>query len=349
LFTIAPPRRSHRMQGLSLEHQDDSQPLPTSTPEGSPRQSEVPVATPPPGETSDVPVVTTPPPQVDRTNSPEDFRITNTREDYRIRRGERPIVRLNYSDEAIVTSSESTVGPSHGVVGQDPSWSGDFHRVLFGTESPPVYEINPPVSPETGTTPETTTYHFVLPPEMAHIINTTSVPTEVTVATLAPINTQRIPDVIPTLPPGYHALNSLLNASNPTPPQTPTGSPGVPPFPGYEVPRFISTLPPFPSDNPNPNGTIPTVAQNPQIPIGGQGGTVPFPFPSHNIVTMHPTVGTQLSGGTMPAIGGPTSPFGQNIPPELAQYWNQLLRNFPQNDGGQQTVPYYRLNLSRYN
>jgi hypothetical protein len=50
-------------------------------------------------------------------------------------------------------------------------------------------------------------------------------------------------------------------------------------------------------------------------------------------------VGTQLLGGTMPIVGGPTSPFGQNIPPELAQYWNQLLQNFPQNAGGQQTVP----------
>jgi hypothetical protein len=80
---------------------------------------------------------------------------------------------------------------------------------------------------------------------MAHLANTTSVQTEVPTATLAPINTQRMPDVIPTLPPGYHALNALLNASNPTPPQTPAGSPGGPPFPGYDVPRFIPTLPPI--------------------------------------------------------------------------------------------------------
>jgi hypothetical protein len=126
LFTIAPPQRSCRMQGLSLEHLDDSQPSPTGTPEGSPHQTAVPVVTPPHGETSDVPVVTTPSPQVERTDSLEDFRITNTREDYRICRGERPFVRLNSSDEAVVTSSESTVGPSHSVVGQDPFWSGDF-------------------------------------------------------------------------------------------------------------------------------------------------------------------------------------------------------------------------------
>ena len=98
-------------------------------------------------------------------------------------------MRLNSSDEAVVTSSESTVGPSHGVVGQYPFWSGDFRRFLFGTESPPIYEINPLVSPEPETTPETTTYRFVLPPEMAHLANTTSVQTEIPATTLAPINT----------------------------------------------------------------------------------------------------------------------------------------------------------------
>jgi hypothetical protein len=51
------------MQDLSPEHLEGSQPLPTSTPEGSPRQSEV-------------PVVTTP--QVERTDSLEHFQITNT-------------------------------------------------------------------------------------------------------------------------------------------------------------------------------------------------------------------------------------------------------------------------------
>jgi hypothetical protein len=193
LFTIAPPRCSRRMQGLSPEHPDVSQPLhtatPEGTPEGSPRQSEVPVVTPPHVDISEVQDVSTPPPQVERTDSLGDFRITNTIEDYRVHRGERPVGRVNPSEET-VTSSESTVGPSHGVVGQDPFWSGNFRRVIFGTESPPVYEINPPVTSETETTPETTTYHFVLPPEMAHLANTTSVQTEITAATLAPINTQ---------------------------------------------------------------------------------------------------------------------------------------------------------------
>jgi hypothetical protein len=51
------------MHDLSPEHLEGSQPLPTSTPGGSPWQSEV-------------PVVTTP--QVECTDSLEHFRITNT-------------------------------------------------------------------------------------------------------------------------------------------------------------------------------------------------------------------------------------------------------------------------------
>jgi hypothetical protein len=48
------------MQGLSPEHIDDSQTLPTGTLEGSPHQGEVPVVTPPHMEISEVLVVTTP-------------------------------------------------------------------------------------------------------------------------------------------------------------------------------------------------------------------------------------------------------------------------------------------------
>jgi hypothetical protein len=210
---------------------------------------------------------------------------------------------------------------------------------LFGTESSAVYEINPPVSLEPETTPETTTYHFVLPPEMAHLANTTSVQTEIPATTLAPINTQRTPEVNPNLPPSYHALNPLLNVSHPTPPQTPASSPGGPQFPGHPIPGFIPTLPQFPTGNPNTSSTIPTVSPSLHNPVGGQGSTFPFPFPGHNTVTTQPTVGTQLLGGTFPLIGGPTSPLGQNIPPALAQYWNQLMQHFPQNAGGQQAVP----------
>jgi hypothetical protein len=195
------------------------------------------------------------------------------------------------------------------------------------------------VSPKAETTPVTTTYRFVLPPEMAHLANTTSVQTRITATTLPPINTQRTPEANPNLPPSYHPLNPSLNVSHLTPPQTPVGSPGGPQFPGHPVPSFIPTLPLFPTGNPNPSSIITTVAQNLHNPVGGQGSTFPFPFPGHNIVTTQPTVGTQLSGGTVPLIGGPTSPLGKNIPPALAQYWNQLMQHFPQNAGGKQVVP----------
>jgi hypothetical protein len=122
---------------------------------------------------------------------------------------------------------------------------------------------------ERETVPVNTPYHFTLPDEMAHLAITTSVPTGFTTTGLPPINTQRTHHVTPTLPPGYHALNSLLNASNPTPPHTPFGTPGGPSIHGHPIPGFIPTLPQFPSGNPNPSGTIPTVAPNLQIPVGG--------------------------------------------------------------------------------
>jgi hypothetical protein len=174
------------------------------------------------------------------------------------------------------------------------------------------------VSPNTETTPATTTYCFVLPPEMDHLANNMSVQTGITATTLPPINTQRTPEANLNLPPGYHALNPSLNVSHPTPRQTPAGSPGGPQFPGHPIPNFIPTLPLFPPGNPNISSIIPTIAPNLHNPFGGKGST--FPFSGHNTVTTQPTVGTQLPGGTVPLNGGPTSPLGQNIPPALAQY-----------------------------
>jgi hypothetical protein len=55
------------MQGLSPEHIEGSQPLPTSTSEVSPRKSEVTVVT---------------MPQVEQTDSLEHFRIKNTQEHF---------------------------------------------------------------------------------------------------------------------------------------------------------------------------------------------------------------------------------------------------------------------------
>jgi hypothetical protein len=181
-----------------------------------------------------------------------------------------------------------------------------------------VFEINPPVFPEIESVPVNTTYTFTLPAKMAHLTNTTSVPTGLTTVGIAPINTQRMPNVMPTLPPGYHALNALLNAYVPTPPQTPSGTPGGPS--GHPIPGFILTLPQFPSGNPNPSGTIPSITPNFQIPVGGLGGTFQPPLTGHVLVTTQPSIGTQPPIGIPPTIGGPTPPFGQNIPPALAQY-----------------------------
>jgi hypothetical protein len=127
-----------------------------------------------------------------------------------------------------------------------------------------------------------------------------------------------MPNVTPTLPPGYHALNALLNASVPTPPQTPVGSPGGPSFPGHPIPSFILTLPQFPSGNPNPSGTILSITPNSQTLVGGQGGTLQFPLTRQFPNTTQPSLATQHPVGTPRMIGGPTPPFGQNIPPTLA-------------------------------
>jgi hypothetical protein len=171
-------------------------------------------------------------------------------------------VRLNSSGDVVVTSSGSPVGPFLGEKVQDPFWSADIRRPLFSSESPVVSEINPPVFSDIETVPVNTIYHFTLPVEMDHLAITTSVPTGFTTVGLPPINTQQTPHVTLTLPPGYHALNALLNASNPTPPQTPSGTRGGLSFHRNPIPSFIPTLPQFPSGNPNPSGTISTVAPN---------------------------------------------------------------------------------------
>jgi hypothetical protein len=134
-------------------------------------------------------------------------------------------------------------------------------------------------------------------------------------------------------------LNALLNASIPTPLQTPSGTPGGPSFPGHPIPGFIPTLPQFPSGNPNPSGTILSITPNLQTLVGGKGGIIQLPLTRHFPNTTQPLIGTQLPVGTPPTIGGPTPPFGQNIPPALAQYWNQMIPNLPQRIGGQHPVP----------
>ena len=82
------------MQGLSPEHPEASEPLHTTTPEGTPEDSphlgEIPLVTLTHMDASDVPEVFTPPPQVDPTDPLAEFRIYNSIEDYRTRHGDRP-------------------------------------------------------------------------------------------------------------------------------------------------------------------------------------------------------------------------------------------------------------------
>jgi hypothetical protein len=139
-------------------------------------------------------------------------------------------MRANSSRDLIVVYSGSSIGPGD----QDPFWStGVFRRDLFGPGSPMISKIS-----STETVPLTTAYHFTIPAEMAHLTATTSVPTGFTAVSLAPINTPRMPNITLTLPLGYRALN----ASIPTPAQTPSSSPGGPSS-GNSLPGFIPTLP----------------------------------------------------------------------------------------------------------
>jgi hypothetical protein len=193
----------------------------------------------------------------------------------------------------------------------------------------------------------TTAYHFTILVEMAHLTDTMSVPTEFTTVSLSPINTPRTPNVTPTLPPGYRALNASIH----TPMQTPSGSLGGPSSSGHSLPGFILTLPQFPFGGPsssstsslNPSGTILSFTPNYQFLVGGQfhqgGMTQPplsgqIPFGTQIPIGTQPPIGTLPPIGTPPSMAGSTPPYGQNIPPSLAQYWNQLIQHPPQLTGG---------------
>jgi hypothetical protein len=146
-----------------------------------------------------------------------------------------------------------------------------------------------------------------------------------------------MPKVAPTLSPGYRALN----ASIPTLEQTPSGSPSGPSSSGHFLRGFVPTLPQFPfggpssssTGNPNPSGAIPSFTPSYQFPVSGQshqGGMTQPPLSGK----IH--FGTQNPMGTPPSMGGPTPPYGKNIPLSLALYWNQLIQNPSQSTGGKQ-------------
>jgi hypothetical protein len=68
-----------------------------------------------------------------------------------------------------------------------------------------------------------------------------------------------------------------------------------------------------------------------QPPLSGQ-----IPFGTQVSIGTQPPIGTLPPIGTPPLMGGPIPPYGKNIPPSLAQYWNQLIQHPPQSTGGQQ-------------
>jgi hypothetical protein len=155
------------------------------------------------------------------------------------------------------------------------------------------------------------------------------------VASQAPIGTPLSPRFTPMLTPRYHALN----ASIPTPTQTSSRTPRIStPSRHHLIPGFIPTLPrppfrgPLPSSigGTDPSGTILSFTPNYQIPVGGQfhqGGQTQSPFTR------------QIPIGTQPLIRGKlslTPPYGKNIPPSLAQYWNYLIQHNPHSTGGKQ-------------
>jgi hypothetical protein len=162
---------------------------------------------------------------------------------------------------------------------------------------------------------------------MVHYTDNTILHTRIPAASQAPIGTLLSPRVTPTLPPEYR----VLNASIPTPTQITYGTPGGPtPF-GHSPPGFIPTLPPPPYRGPSPSstggtdpsGTIPSFTPNFQIPVGGQ---------FHQGSPTQPPLARKISIGTQPPIGRqppPTPPYGQNIPPSLAQYWNHMIQHNP--------------------
>jgi hypothetical protein len=138
-----------------------------------------------------------------------------------------------------------------------------------------------------------------------------------------------MPNITPTLPPKYCALNASIH----TPMQTPSDSPGGPSSFGYSLPGFIPTLPQFPFGGPSssstgslyPSGTIPSFTPNYQILVGGQfhqGGMTQPPLSGQIPIGTQPPIGTLPPIGTPTSMGGPTVPYGKNIPPSLAQYWN---------------------------
>jgi hypothetical protein len=159
-------------------------------------------------------------------------------------------MRVNSSGDLVVLSSGSPTRPFLGPEGQDPFWTyGIFIWDLFGSGAGVDITVSPafPKISNLDAVPFTTTYYFpgtevpradhilTLPLQMVHYTDTMSIHTRIIVASQAPIGTPLSPSVTPTLPPGYRALN----ASIPTPTQTPFGTLGGPSSSGNSPLDFI--------------------------------------------------------------------------------------------------------------
>jgi hypothetical protein len=189
-------------------------------------------------------------------------------------------------------------------------------------------------------------HNSTIPLQMAHstmVPNTTTIPTRNTVVTQAPIGTPLSSRRVPSLPHGYHALNTSI----PIPTKVSSRASRIFTPPGYNaVVGFISTpsqvpsggsYPPFmggfgPSGSNPIGGSIPSFTSSFYIPVGGHyntGGKTQFGG--------HTQIGTQPPLGGQPPLGSPTPPYGHNILGSLAQYWNLLIQGNPQSSGGKQT------------
>jgi hypothetical protein len=260
---------------------------------------------------------------------------------------------VNSSRDLVIQSSGSPTGPFLGPESQDPFWTTDIYRQgLFGS-GVGVDIIVAPELPKTSypdAVPFTTSYYFpgtkalpashilTIPLQMTHytmVSDTTSPHTRITTSSQAPIGTLLSPRFTPTLSPGYHASNASILA----PTQLMSETPSIYTPSGHHlVPSFILKLPPPPFRGPlpssiggiDPSGTISSFTPNYQIPVGGkfhQGDQTKSPF------------ARQIPIGTQPPIEGkppPTPPYGQKIPPSLAQYWNYPIQHNPHSTGGQQ-------------
>jgi hypothetical protein len=262
-------------------------------------------------------------------------------------------VRVNSSEDLVVQSSGSPIGPFIGLEGQDPFWTTDIFRWdLFGSGADIDIIISPKLleTSDPDIVPFTIAYYFPstntllanhilnIPLQRIHhtmVPNSTSPHTGTIAASQAPIGTLLLPRFTPTLLLRYHASNASILA----PTQITSGTPGVStPYGNHLIPGFISTLPPPPFRGPlpssiggtDPSGTIPLFTPNYQIPVGGQfqqGGQTQTPFAGQIPIGMKTPIGGQAP---------PTPPYRQNIPPSLAEYWNYLIQHNPHSIEGQQ-------------